>query len=97
MSEVIIMANSEIADDKEFLRKEIKFAQLIPAYMSYHIYLVNSCQGLVMILTSVPCIMICHDLDKDTMINHDLARFTMIMARVPWLRTLGSHSFYFPM
>ena len=23
------------------------------------------------------------------MVNHDLARFTMIMARVPWLRTLG--------
>ena len=24
------------------------------------------------------------------MVNHDLARLTMIMARVPWLRTLGS-------
>ena len=35
--------------------------------------------------------MICHDLDKGTMVNHDLARFTMIMARVPWLRTLGKH------
>ena len=42
-----------------------------------------------MILTSVPCIMICHDLNKGTMVNHDLARFTMIMASVPWLRTLG--------
>ena len=39
MSEVITMANSEIADDKEFLRKE--YAQLIPAYMSYHGYLVK--------------------------------------------------------
>ena len=26
------------------------------------------------------------------MVNHDLARFTMIMARVPWLQTLGSLS-----
>ena len=43
-----------------------------------------------MILTSVPCIMICHDLDKGTMVNHDLARFTKILTRVPWLRTLGS-------
>ena len=33
--------------------------------------------------------MICHDLDKGTMVNHDLARLTMIMASVPWLRTLG--------
>ena len=49
-----------------------------------------SCQDLAMILTSVPCTMFCHDLDKGTMVNHDLARFiTMIMARVPWLRTLG--------
>ena len=50
--------------------------------MSYHGYL-------AMILPSVPCIMICHDLDKGTMVNHDLARLTMIMASVPWLRTLG--------
>ena len=32
--------------------------------MSYHGYL-------AMILTSDPCIMICHDLDKGTMVNHD--------------------------
>ena len=51
--------------------------------MSYHGYL-------AMILTSVPCIMICHDLDKGTMVNHDLARLTMIMTNVPWLRTLGN-------
>ena len=56
------------------------------------VILSRSCHDLAMILTSVPCIMICHDLDKDTMVNHDLARFTMIMARVPWLRTLGIHS-----
>ena len=42
-----------------------------------------------MILTSVPCIMIYHDLDEGTKVNHDLARLTMIMASVPWLRTLG--------
>ena len=47
-------------------------------------------QGLVMISTSVPCVMICHDLDKRSMVNHDLARLTMIMASVvPWLPTLG--------
>ena len=50
--------------------------------MSYHGYL-------AMILTTVPCIMFCHDLDRGTMVNHDLARLTMIMASVPWLRTLG--------
>ena len=43
-----------------------------------------------MILASVPCIMISHDLGKGTMVNHDLGRLTMIMASVPWLRTLGS-------
>ena len=47
---------------------------------------------LAMILTSVPCIMICHNLDKCTMVNHDLARLTIIMASVPWLRTLGIHN-----
>ena len=46
-------------------------------------------QFILMILTSVPCITICHDLDKGTMVNHDLARLTMIIASVPWLRTLG--------
>ena len=50
--------------------------------MSYHGYL-------AMILTSVPCIMICHDLYKGAMVNHNLARLTMIMASVPWLRTQG--------
>ena len=44
-----------------------------------------------MILASVPYIMISHDLDKGTMVNHDLARLTMIMASVPWLRTLGNY------
>ena len=50
--------------------------------MSYHGYL-------AMILTSVPCIMISHDLDTGTMVNHDLARLTMIMTSVSWLRTPG--------
>ena len=57
---------------------------------SLHVLPRLSCQDLVMILTSVPYIMICHDIDKDTMVNYDIARFTMIMARVPWLRTLGN-------
>ena len=35
-------------------------------------------------------IMISYDLGKGTMVNHDLARLTMIMASVPWLRTLGN-------
>ena len=35
--------------------------------------------------------MICHDLDKGTMVNHDLAALTMIMASVPWVRTLATH------
>ena len=48
-----------------------------------------------MILTSVPCIMICHNLDKCTMVNHDLATLTMIMASVPWLRTLGIFKYQF--
>ena len=34
-----------------------------------------------------------HDLDKGTVVNHDLARLTMIMASVPWLRVLGTHCF----
>ena len=46
---------------------------------------------LAMILPNVPCIMICNDVGKDTMVNHDLTRLTMIMANVPWLRTLGSN------
>ena len=41
MYENITMANSEIADNKEILRKEKNYAQLIPAYMSYHGYLVK--------------------------------------------------------
>ena len=41
MSVGITMANSEIADDKEFFSKRINYAQLIPAYMSYHGYLVK--------------------------------------------------------
>ena len=41
------------------------------------------------IMTSVPYIMISYDLDKGIMVNHDLARLTMIMASVSWLRTLG--------
>ena len=53
------------------------------------VFLSRSCYDLAMIVTSIPCIMICHDLDKGTMVNHDLARFTMIMASVPWLRTLS--------
>ena len=61
----------------------------MPINTSLHVLLWLYCQDLAMILTSVPCIMICHDLGEDTMVNHDLARFTMIMARVPWLRTLG--------
>ena len=48
-----------------------------------------SCQDLAIILASVPYIMIWHDLDKGTMVNHDSARLTMIMAGVSWHRTLG--------
>ena len=33
--------------------------------------------------------MISHDLDKGTMVNHDLARLTMILASVECLRLLG--------
>ena len=51
-----------------------------------HVFPWLSCHDLAMILTSVPCIMICHDLDKGTTVNHDLARFTMIIARVAWLQ-----------
>ena len=40
MTEVITMANSEIAD-KDFFAKRINYAQLIPGYMSYHGYLVK--------------------------------------------------------
>ena len=54
------------------------------------VILSRSCHDLAMILASVPCIMISHDLGKGTMVNHDLARLTMIMASVPWLRTLGN-------
>ena len=53
------------------------------------VILSRSFHDLAMILTSVPCIMVCHDFDKGTIVKHDLARFTMIMARVPWFRTLG--------
>ena len=49
--------------------------------MTNHGYLVKS-------LTSVPCIMICHVLHKATIVHHDLARLTMIMTSVPWLRHL---------
>ena len=76
MSEVTTMANSEIADDKNSCEKN----KLCTINTSLH----------VTILTSVLCIMICHVLDKGTMVNHDLARFTMIMTRIPWLRTLGN-------
>ena len=47
------------------------------------------CHDLALILTSVPCIMISHDFDKGTMVNHDLARLTMILASVACLRSLG--------
>ena len=47
-----------------------------------------SCQDRAMILSSVLCIIICHDLDKGTMVNHDSARLTMIMESGSWLRTL---------
>ena len=56
------------------------------------VILSRSCHDLAMILASVPCIMISHDLDKGTMVNHDLARLTMIMARMQWLRTLGNQN-----
>ena len=51
-----------------------------------------SCDDVAMILISVPCIMICHDLDKGTMANHDLARLTMILASVACLRSLGNNT-----
>ena len=50
-----------------------------------------SCYDLAMILTSVPCIVISRDLDKGTMVNHDLARLTMILASVACLRSLGKY------
>ena len=87
MSEVITKAHSEIRDDNEFCEKN----KLCIINTSLPVLPWLSCQDLAMILTRVPCIMICHDLDKGTMVNHDLARFTMIMASVPWLRTLGWH------
>ena len=59
------------------------------------VILSRSCHDLAMILASVPCIMISHDLGKGTMGNHDLARLTMIMASVPWLRTLGNLHLHF--
>ena len=57
------------------------------------VILSRSCHHLAMILTSVPCIMICHDLSKGTLVNYDLATLTIIMAIVPWLRTLGTLSY----
>ena len=59
---------------------------------SSHVLPWLSLYDLAMILTNVLCIMICHDLDKGTMVNRDLARSTMIMARIPWIRTLGTHN-----
>ena len=53
------------------------------------VILPRSCRDLAMILTRVPCIMISHDLDKGTMVNHDLARLTMILASVTCVRSLG--------
>ena len=38
---------------------------------------------LTMFLTRVACIMICYDLDRGTMVNHNLARLTIIMASNP--------------
>ena len=38
-----------------------------------------------------------HELDKGTIFNHDLARFTMFMARVPWLRTLDNEFRFRPL
>ena len=56
---------------------------------SSHVLPWLSCQDLAMNLTSVSCIMISHDLDKGTMVNHDLARLTMTLASVACLRSLG--------
>ena len=60
---------------------------------SSHVLPWLSCHDLTMILTSVPCIMISHDLDKGTIIDHDLARLTMILASVACLRSLGYQEF----
>ena len=64
MSEVITTAYSEIGDVKNFSRKEyimqLKAAHMVLAWLS--------CNDLAVILTSVPCIMICHDLTRVTMI-----------------------------
>ena len=67
-------------------------SHFLPCYLA--IILPWSCHYLAMILISVPCIMICHDLEKGTMVNHDLARITMIMASVPWLRILGIFEYW---
>ena len=78
MSEVITMAtcNSKIADTRNCCEKN----KLCTTNTSLHVLPWLSCHDLAMIMASVPCIMIYHDLDKGTMVNHDLARFTMIMA-----------------
>ena len=86
MYEVITMANWKLQTPRNFCGMN----KLCTINTSLHVLQWLSCQDLAMILTSFPCIMICHDLDKDTMVNHYLGRFTMIMTRVPWLPTLGS-------
>ena len=72
MSEVITTAHSEM-ETRNFYEKNKLCSWKQFTFISYHGYL-------VMILTSVPCIMISHDLDKGTMVNHNLARLTMIKA-----------------
>ena len=84
MSKVLQWLIQKLQTTRKFCEKN----KLCTINTSLHVLPWLSCQDLAMILTSVPCIMICNDLDKGTMVNHELARFTM----VPWLRTLCSYS-----
>ena len=90
--EVIETALADIADDKKNCEKN----KLCTINSSLHVLPWLSCQDVAMILprscqdpTSIPCIMISHDLGKGSMVNHELATLTMILASVPCLRSLG--------
>ena len=70
---------------QEFFMKKLNYTIEISSYVLPWLF----CHDLAMILTSVPCIMISLDLDKG-MINHHLARLTMILATIACLRSLGN-------
>ena len=75
MFKVITMANSEIADDKEFLRKNKLCTINTSLHVLTMVILSRSCHGLAMILTSVPRIMICHDYTCDKQVLWESASF----------------------